>query len=176
MELNTILFVCNWVKANYIGSNATVKRDEYGFTFVNFNSPIPISNQSFVFPIHVEQVLFSNDPKERGWKVVLCEDPYRRQVARGVEFDPQALYMLSIEIDNRYTSLQAPISFPKTTQISTIVGGVPLMLANLVDVTTNERDQDGDNDPHNVDAFIIGSSSFESNGDVPCCGHWCILV
>jgi hypothetical protein len=56
--LNTIVFFCNWVKANYIGSNATIKRDEYGFTFVNFNSLIPISNQSFAFPIHVEQVFF----------------------------------------------------------------------------------------------------------------------
>lgn len=73
---------------------------------------------------------------------------------------------LALRIDNRYTSLQAPILFTKATQIAIVVGGVPLMLANLVDTTTNERDQDSDSDPHNVDAFI-GSSSFESNGDVP---------
>ncbi len=96
-------------------------------------------------------------------------------MARGVEFDPQTLHMFSIEIDNRYTSLQAPSSFPKTTQIATIVGGVPLMLANLVDATTNERDRDSDSDPHNVDAFI-GSSSSKSDGDVPWCGHCCTLV
>ncbi len=96
-------------------------------------------------------------------------------MAGGVEFDPQTLYMFNIEIDNRYTSLLAPISFPKATQIATIVGGVPLMFANLVDATTNERDRDNDSDPHNVDAFI-GSSSSESNGDVPWCGHCCTLV
>ncbi len=41
--LNLVL-LCNWVKINYIGSNATMKRDEYGFTLLNFWSLIPISN------------------------------------------------------------------------------------------------------------------------------------
>ena len=51
-----IVFLCNWVKAISQGSGATMKRDEYGFTLVNFNRLIPISAQSFVFPIQVEQV------------------------------------------------------------------------------------------------------------------------
>jgi hypothetical protein len=46
------------VKVNFIGSSVTIKRDEYGFTFVNFASFIPICNQSFAFPLHVEQVIF----------------------------------------------------------------------------------------------------------------------
>jgi len=155
------VFFCNWVKANYIGNNATIKKDEYGFTFVNFTSLIPISNQSITFPIHVEQSFFSSDPKEQRWKVVLCKDPHEKQMAGGVKFDPQTLYMFSIEIDDRYTNLQHPISFPEATQITTVVGGVPLMLANLVDATTNERDQNSDSDPHN------GSSNSENDGDVP---------
>jgi hypothetical protein len=73
--LKTIVLLCNWVKVDYNESNATIKQDEYGFTFVNFSSLIPISNQSFVFPIHVEQVFFSScDSRERGWKVVLQKD------------------------------------------------------------------------------------------------------
>jgi hypothetical protein len=52
--LNIIVLFYNWVKANYIKSNTTIKRDEYGFTLMNFNSLIPISNQSFAFPIDVE--------------------------------------------------------------------------------------------------------------------------
>jgi hypothetical protein len=56
--LNTIVFFVIGCKTSYIRSNATVKRDEYGFTFVIFNSLIPISNQSFAFPIHVEQFFF----------------------------------------------------------------------------------------------------------------------
>jgi hypothetical protein len=42
--LNTIVLMCNSVKANYTRSNAIVKQDEYGFTLVNFSSFIPISN------------------------------------------------------------------------------------------------------------------------------------
>jgi hypothetical protein len=34
--LNTVVLLCNWVKANYNGSNATIKQNEYGFTFVIF--------------------------------------------------------------------------------------------------------------------------------------------
>jgi hypothetical protein len=87
------VFFSNWVKANYIGSSAIIKRDEYGFTLVNFNSLIPIFDQSFVFPIHVEQVFFSSDPKERVWKVILCKDPCGKQVVGGGESNLINLHM-----------------------------------------------------------------------------------
>jgi len=45
-----------------------MKRDEYVFTLVNFTSLIPISNQSFAFSLHVKQVFFAKDPKEKGFK------------------------------------------------------------------------------------------------------------
>jgi hypothetical protein len=56
--LNILVLLCNWVKVNYNGNNATIKQDEYGFTLVNFGSLIPISNQSFAFPLHVKQKKF----------------------------------------------------------------------------------------------------------------------
>jgi hypothetical protein len=37
----TIVFLCNWVVANYGGSNAIVNPDEYGLTLVNFECLIP---------------------------------------------------------------------------------------------------------------------------------------
>jgi hypothetical protein len=40
--LNTMVLLCNWVKANYSRSNATIKQHEYGFTLVNFGSLIAI--------------------------------------------------------------------------------------------------------------------------------------
>ncbi len=76
--LNTIVLLYNWVKANYNGSNATIKQDEYGFVLVKFSYFIPISDQSFVFPLHVEQVFFPNDARKRGWKVVLWKEPRGR--------------------------------------------------------------------------------------------------
>jgi hypothetical protein len=55
---NIVVLLCNWVKTNYNRSDAIVKRDEYSFTLVNFGSLIPILDQSFAFPIHVEHVFF----------------------------------------------------------------------------------------------------------------------
>jgi hypothetical protein len=40
--LNIVVFFFNWVKANYIKNSATIKRDEYIFTFLNLNSLISI--------------------------------------------------------------------------------------------------------------------------------------
>jgi hypothetical protein len=62
--------------------------------------------------------------------------------------------MLRIENDNSYTSLQAPISIPKVTQTTTIVGGVALMPIDLVDVAIVGMNQDShDNDPQSGDEF-----------------------
>jgi hypothetical protein len=51
-------FVVKLGEVNYIGSSAMVKRNEYGFTFFNLGSLIPILDQSFVFPLHEDQVFF----------------------------------------------------------------------------------------------------------------------
>ena len=48
-QFQVIVFLCNWVKAISQGPGATMKRDEYGFTLVNFNRLIPILAQTFVF-------------------------------------------------------------------------------------------------------------------------------
>jgi hypothetical protein len=53
-----IVLLCNWVRVNHRGVGATMKRDEYGFTLVNFNHMLPIFEDSFAFPIHIEQVFF----------------------------------------------------------------------------------------------------------------------
>jgi hypothetical protein len=72
----TIVFICNEVVANCGGLNAIVKCDEYEFTLMNFEHPIPLSTQSFAFPMHVQQMSFANDTRGlRGWKVVLCKEP-----------------------------------------------------------------------------------------------------
>ncbi len=134
--LNIIVFFCNWVKASYTRSNVTIKKNEYNFTLVNFNSLIPISNQSFSFPTHVITSVFLVDPKEKRWKVIQCKNPCGKWSKRGVDSDPIDLDMFRIENDDSYTSLQAQISIPKVTQIATIVGGIPLMPIDLVVVAT----------------------------------------
>jgi hypothetical protein len=57
-RFQTIVLLCNWMVANYKGSTTIVKRDEYGFTLMNFERLIPLSTHSFVFPMHSEQGFF----------------------------------------------------------------------------------------------------------------------
>ncbi len=108
---NIIMGLCNWVKANYIGNSAIVKRDEYDFTLVNSNSLIPISDQSFIFPIHVEQMFFLLIQRKKKWNVVLCKYPRGKEVTRGVDFDPIDLDIFRIENDDSYIGLQAHFQF-----------------------------------------------------------------
>jgi len=47
-----VFLVYEWVKANYRGRNAIVKKDEWGFTVAKFRTLIPYSYESFSFSIH----------------------------------------------------------------------------------------------------------------------------
>ena len=64
LELNyrrhcLVVFVCDFVKANYRGENATIKKDQWGFTLANYQRRYgSICRDSFAFPIHCEQVFF----------------------------------------------------------------------------------------------------------------------
>ncbi len=53
-KFQTVVLLCNWVVANYEGTNAIVKNDDYRFTLVSFKLLIPFSAQSFTFCIHFE--------------------------------------------------------------------------------------------------------------------------
>ena len=43
-----------WVKANYWGEAATVKRDKWGFTIANFNRMVDFEPDAFVSPLQVQ--------------------------------------------------------------------------------------------------------------------------
>ncbi len=59
-----------------------------------------------------------------------------------------------MEMDDNYIGLQAPISISKVAQTSTIIGGIPFMLIDLVDVDTIGMNQDiHESDPQSVDEF-----------------------
>jgi hypothetical protein len=73
--------------------------------------------------------------------------------------------MFRVENDDRYTSLQAPISIPKATQVATIVGGIFFMIVYLIIFGSNGRGQDShDSMIHIVQMMNFGSSSSKSNG------------
>ena len=107
-----VIFVCEWVKANYAGSNATVRKDRIGFTVANFNRMVPYGKESFAFPIQVQQVFFSDDIRCPGWKVVCRTEVRGRRIDRhagGVDTD--GLFALGRTEDHE--GLQAQVTLPE---------------------------------------------------------------
>ena len=74
------MLYCNWVMANMVGHNATMKRDDYEFSLVNSDRLVSLSVKSFAFSLHVEQVFFANDLNNHGWKVVLRKEPREKEL------------------------------------------------------------------------------------------------
>ena len=105
VELNyrrhsVVLLVCDWVKANYRGRNATVKKDEWGFTMANFGCLVPFGYESFAFPIHCQQVFFSDDEDDPAWKVVLrTEVRGRRHEGDGDEVEEPEMFSVARDAD-----------------------------------------------------------------------------
>lgn len=96
LELNyrrhyVVVLVCDFVKANYVGENATIKRDKWGFTLANYDRRYgTICRDSFAFPRHCEQVFFSRDKESPGWRVVLRKEVRGRRVIPNNEDDEDA--------------------------------------------------------------------------------------
>jgi hypothetical protein len=74
-HFEVVVLYCNWVVANMKGDGATMKRDEYGFTTLNFEILIPYSAKSFAFPLHIEHVFFALHVAKRVWGIVLRKEP-----------------------------------------------------------------------------------------------------
>jgi hypothetical protein len=89
----------NWVMANIVGHNATMKRDDYGFSLVNFDRLVPLSAKSFAFPLHVEQIFFVDDLNNNGWKVVLKKEPREARVVSSKDSMPDTgcLFLGNVE-------------------------------------------------------------------------------
>jgi hypothetical protein len=81
-----VVLYCNWVMTNMVGHNANMKRDDYGFSLINFDKLIPLLAKSFAFPLHVEQVLFADDLNNHGWKVVLQKEPKGARIVSSKDY------------------------------------------------------------------------------------------
>lgn len=66
--LNIVVMLCIWAKENYVRINAIVKQNEYGFILVNFAFLIPILDQCFAFPLHVDCLFFKVTPRKKDGK------------------------------------------------------------------------------------------------------------
>ena len=127
-RFRTTVMLCNWVQATC----HTMKRDAYGFTLVNFNRHIPISAESFCFPMHVEQVFFSESPMERGWHIVLRKEPRGRRGEGNRDSAPE-VQLLSLGNDNDFVGLIPATTIRDDTPISpNVADGVPLTAYEVV--------------------------------------------
>ena len=86
-----VVLVCDFVKANYAGESATIKRDKWGFTLANYDRRYRnICRDSFAFPSHCEQVFFSRARESPGWRVVLRKEVRGRRVVPNNGDDDEA--------------------------------------------------------------------------------------
>ncbi len=145
------------MKTNCNGSSAIVKRDEYGFTFINFSFFIPISNQSFAFPLHIEQVFFSScDSRERGWKIVLQKDPHGRRIVENIQTNPIEFDMFRVGNVDEYLGLQAPTFIQDSIQPTNVVGGC---VVNVIDLVANFSNGEEDNGIDSLEDYATSDSN-----------------
>jgi len=93
--LRPCVMKCKWVEPVWQGPNATMKKDEFGFTLVKIGRIASVGPNSFAFPAQVNQVFFSRCPKSTEWVAVLNVYPRARRVEfegedidRSTEDDP----------------------------------------------------------------------------------------
>ncbi|GMI63804.1 hypothetical protein HRI_000049700 [Hibiscus trionum] len=71
-----VLFRCDWADVN---TTRGIKRDQFGFTVVNFSRLIhtgqQLMDEPYVFSSQVKQVFYCHDPMNKGWYVVLRNTP-----------------------------------------------------------------------------------------------------
>lgn len=86
LELNyrihcLVVLVCDFVRSNYRGENATIKKDQWGFTLANYRRRFGnICQDSFAFSCHCEQIFYLEATESPGWRVVLKKDVRGRRV------------------------------------------------------------------------------------------------
>jgi hypothetical protein len=75
-DFKVVLFKCDWYDVHH---RAGLRKDEFGFTLVNFSRRIhtgeKLEHEPFVFSSQVQQVFYVQDPKAKEWNVVVSVTP-----------------------------------------------------------------------------------------------------
>jgi len=97
-------------------------RDKYGFTLANFNHMDgAVHSDSFAFPLHCQQVFFSDDPHRRGWKVVCKTDVRGRRGAP--QFAQSTSTVFNVGNNADFTGLLPPTVEVDPMRVPSVVGG-----------------------------------------------------
>lgn len=87
-----LLFMCNW-----IDNNKGLKKDDYGFTLVNFKHLLYMkpqeSDEPYILASQAQQVFYVQDPVEDDWNVVL-------------KMKPRDLYEVGEQLTREATSIE----------------------------------------------------------------------
>jgi hypothetical protein len=167
-RFQTIVLLCNWLVANYEGSSAIVKRDEYGFTLINFECLIPLFAQSFAFPMHVEQVFFCRWWRvSQNWKVVLRKEPKGARSEFIKETNPK-LALFDLEKNSNHLGLK--VTTNPTNDVAPTLANVEMLIGDLITptqvmveemtVVSKDDENDGDNFQDMASSEFEGESSF----------------
>lgn len=103
------------MKANYKGTNAIIKKDEWDFTMANFNSLVPFGYKSFAFPRNCNQVFFLNNEDDLGWKVVLRTEVRGRRIDNEIEEEEES-EIFRMEANNDFGGLPTACDRSKVDQ------------------------------------------------------------
>nr|CAD1818685.1 unnamed protein product [Ananas comosus var. bracteatus] len=100
-KAKVVLFRCDWVDVRSEGRG--IKKDEYGFTLVNFNQLLyrgnHLSNEPFVLASQVEQVFYITDPIDEDWHIVIGTKPrdYFDMSRKGDDDEVEIYYPTSLD-------------------------------------------------------------------------------
>ena len=126
----TTILVCDWVRGTQDVRFPNVQRDRYGFAVANFNHMDGrVHTKSFAFPLHCQQVFFSDDPHKRGWKVVCRTDVRAR---RGHPQINQIIpSMIHVGHDEDFQGLQLEMLDTEPTREVAIEGGIYIPTSSI---------------------------------------------
>ena len=118
----TTVLLCEWVKTARHAEWPQIERDRYGFTVANFNHmESTVHADAFAFPLHCQQVFFSDDPSRRGWKIVCRTDVRGRRTA--VERAQPAPTVVTVGNDDDFVGLQPQMLETEAIREPAAVGG-----------------------------------------------------
>jgi hypothetical protein len=141
-QFELLVLYCMWVHANKTRVWATMKQDEYGFIVINSDRTIPLSTDSFAFPLHVQQIFFLEDTNNPGWKIVL------RKEARGVRIALKAdgipdLQCLNIGRDKEHAGLSTQPLAGDATPCEHVLTRCRVLTREEVNLALQVEEEDG---------------------------------
>jgi hypothetical protein len=167
-RFQTIVLLCNWVVANYEGSSAIVKCDEYGFTMINFEHLVPLFAQSFAFPMHVEQIFFVDGGRvSQNWNVVLRKEP---EGARSKFIKKTNPKLALFDLGNNFNHPGLKVTTNPIDDVVPMLPNVEMLIGDLITPTqvmvekmaipSKDDENDGDNSQDMASSEFEGESSF----------------